>query len=87
MTAKEPPPDGDTSPGDGGTWEDVAEDEDEPVITPEAEEEEPSSEEAPKVVKKKPETRREETKSKKEHVNVVFIGIISIKPNISYLHF
>lgn len=40
-----PPADGDASPGDGGTWEDVAEDD--PIITPEGDEEEPSSEEAP----------------------------------------
>lgn len=79
-TVKEPPPippaDGDASPGDGGTWEDVAEESDPvPVLTPEGDEEEPSSEEAPKVVKKKEKKSGEETaKDKKEHVNVVFIG-------------
>lgn len=76
-TVKEPPPippaDGDASPSDGGTWEDVAE-ENEPILTPEGDEEEPSSEEAPKVIKKKEKKSEEETKNKKEHVNVVFIG-------------
>lgn len=74
---KEPPPippaDGDASPGDGGTWEDVAEDND-PILTPEGDDEEPSSEEAPKPLKKKPLKAEESTKNKKEHVNVVFIG-------------
>lgn len=50
---KEPPPippaDGDASPGDGGTWEDVAEDND-PILTPDGDDDEPSSEEAPKVI-------------------------------------
>lgn len=72
---KEPPPippaDGDASPGDGGTWEDVAEDND-PILTPD--EEEPSSEELPKLLKKKLPKAEESTKNKKEHVNVVFIG-------------
>lgn len=79
-TIKEPPPippaDGDASPGDGGTWEDVVVEDTEPVpvLTPEGDEEEPSSEEAPKVVKKKEKKSEEATKYKKEHVNVVFIG-------------
>lgn len=77
LEVKEPPPlppaDGDASPGDGGTWEDVAEDND-LILTPEGDEEEPSSEEAPKVTKKKPAKPEEAAKNKKEHVNVVFIG-------------
>lgn len=44
-----PPADGDASPGDGGTWEDVAEDD--PILTPDGDDEEPSSEEAPVKVK------------------------------------
>lgn len=77
VDVKEPPPippaDGDASPGDGGTWEDVAEDND-PILTPEGDDEEPSSEEAPKIIKKKPPKPEEAQKNKKEHVNVVFIG-------------
>lgn len=73
---KEPPPippaDGDASPGDGGTWEDVAEDD--PILTPEGDDDEPSSEEAPKVIKKKVQKAEQTSKDKKEHVNVVFIG-------------
>ncbi|KAI4456710.1 translation factor [Holotrichia oblita] len=77
VDVKDPPPippaDGDASPGDGGTWEDVAEDNDS-VSTPEGEEDEPSSEEAPKILKKKIPKPEEVAKNKKEHVNVVFIG-------------
>lgn len=69
-----PPADGDASPGDGGTWEDVAEEENDPIITPEGDDDEPSSEEAPKIIKKKPTKIEEVAKNKKEHVNVVFIG-------------
>ncbi|KAK9888240.1 hypothetical protein WA026_000505 [Henosepilachna vigintioctopunctata] len=67
-----PPADGDASPGDGGTWEDVAEDD--PIITPEGDDEEPSSEEAPIKVPKKKIVKQEILGDKKEHVNVVFIG-------------
>ncbi|XP_045476722.1 eukaryotic peptide chain release factor GTP-binding subunit ERF3A isoform X1 [Harmonia axyridis] len=67
-----PPADGDASPGDGGTWEDVAEDD--PIITPEGDEEEPSSEEAPIKIPKKKIIKQEVLGEKKEHVNVVFIG-------------
>ncbi|KAL3274217.1 hypothetical protein HHI36_015629 [Cryptolaemus montrouzieri] len=67
-----PPADGDASPGDGGTWEDVAEDD--PIITPEGDDEEPSSEEAPIKVPKKKIVKQEVLGDKKEHVNVVFIG-------------
>lgn len=77
VDVKEPPPippaDGDASPGDGGTWEDVAEDND-PILTPEGDDEEPSSEETPKISKKKTPKPEEAQKNKKEHVNVVFIG-------------
>ncbi|XP_044758443.1 eukaryotic peptide chain release factor GTP-binding subunit ERF3A [Coccinella septempunctata] len=67
-----PPADGDASPGDGGTWEDVAEDD--PIITPDGDEEEPSSEEAPIKIPKKKIIKQEVVGEKKEHVNVVFIG-------------
>lgn len=77
VDVKEPPPippaDGDASPGDGGTWEDVAEENDS-ILTPEGDEDEPSSEEAPKIPKKKIIKTEEVAKNKKEHVNVVFIG-------------
>ena len=78
VEVKEPPPippaDGDASPGDGGTWEDVVVEDNDPLITPEGDDDEPSSEEAPvKVPKKKP-VKEEVLKDKKEHVNVVFIG-------------
>ncbi|XP_072394527.1 eukaryotic peptide chain release factor GTP-binding subunit ERF3A [Diabrotica undecimpunctata] len=85
VEVKEPPPippaDGDASPGgEGGTWEDVA-DEDStsasapPATTPEGDEdEEPSSEEAPIKIKKKTTVKEKPEEEKKEHVNVVFIG-------------
>ncbi|XP_057655678.1 eukaryotic peptide chain release factor GTP-binding subunit ERF3A [Diorhabda carinulata] len=85
VEVKEPPPippaDGDASPeGEGGTWEDVA-DEDStsasapPATTPEGDEdEEPSSEEAPIKIKKKNTVKEKPEEDKKEHVNVVFIG-------------
>uniref|UniRef100_A0A6P7GR58 Eukaryotic peptide chain release factor GTP-binding subunit n=1 Tax=Diabrotica virgifera virgifera TaxID=50390 RepID=A0A6P7GR58_DIAVI len=85
VEVKEPPPippaDGDASPGgEGGTWEDVA-DEDStsasapPATTPEGDEdEEPSSEEAPIKIKKKITVKEKPEEEKKEHVNVVFIG-------------
>lgn len=47
-----------------------------PLLTPEGDdetEEPPDGDELPKPPKKKP-AKAEETKSKKEHVNVVFIG-------------
>lgn len=54
------------------SWEAEAED---PILTPDQDEEENAEddEEVVKVPKKKP-VKTEETKSKKEHVNVVFIG-------------
>ncbi|CAG9857188.1 unnamed protein product [Phyllotreta striolata] len=85
VEVKEPPPippaDGDASPaGEGGTWEDVA-DEDStsasapPATTPEGDDdEEPSSEEAPIKIKKKPAVKEKPEEDKKEHINVVFIG-------------
>lgn len=70
------PPDtttGEAGGGGTGTWEDAAEDND-PILTPDADDDEPSSEEAPRVQKKKPPKPEEAAKSKKEHVNIVFIG-------------
>lgn len=54
------------------SWEAEAED---PILTPDQDDEElvEDDEEVVKVPKKKP-VKTEETKSKKEHVNVVFIG-------------
>ncbi|XP_008197362.1 eukaryotic peptide chain release factor GTP-binding subunit ERF3A isoform X1 [Tribolium castaneum] len=78
VEVKEPPPippaDGDASPGDGGTWEDVVVEDNDPLITPEADDDEPSSEEAPIKIPKKKTVKEEVLKDKKEHVNVVFIG-------------
>lgn len=48
--------------------------EEDPILTPEGDDDEPSSEEAPKPLKKKLPKAEESTQSKKEHVNVVFIG-------------
>lgn len=87
-TAEEPPPlpgaGGGTetsAPGTspaGGPVDSWDADTDEPLLTPDQDDEDLDAEaedvEAPlKVIKKKP-PKAEETKSKKEHINVVFIG-------------
>ncbi|KAJ8979973.1 hypothetical protein NQ317_013722 [Molorchus minor] len=85
LEVKEPPPippaDGDASPiGEGGTWEDAADEDSNsasapPLTTPEGDDdEEPSSEEAPIKIKKKNQVKEKLEEQKKEHVNVVFIG-------------
>lgn len=61
-------------------WEEAAEEGDSPDGEPMDEDGDGDSEEVTPRIKKKP-TRPEETKSKKEHVNVVFIGHVGKLPS------
>ncbi|XP_047107030.1 eukaryotic peptide chain release factor GTP-binding subunit ERF3A [Schistocerca piceifrons] len=78
MDVDEPPGDG-APPPTADSWEEAADGDGEPLLTPDneqdgEEEEEDELEEAVIKPKKRPVNKVEETKSKKEHVNVVFIG-------------
>lgn len=81
VTEDPPPAPAPPASADGGSpaadsWEAEA---DESPLTPDRDgddegcEEEDEAEEMPKIIKKKP-PRVEDTRSKKEHINVVFIG-------------
>ncbi|XP_021931992.1 eukaryotic peptide chain release factor GTP-binding subunit ERF3A isoform X3 [Zootermopsis nevadensis] len=73
----EPPGEG-APPPPADSWEEAADGDNDPLLTPENEPEgeEDDDEEAEEVIKpkKRPVNKTQETKSKKEHVNVVFIG-------------
>ncbi|XP_069697469.1 eukaryotic peptide chain release factor GTP-binding subunit ERF3A isoform X1 [Periplaneta americana] len=77
IEVEEPPGEG-APPPPADSWEEAADGDNDPLLTPENEPEgdEDDDEETEEVIKpkKRPVSKTEETKSKKEHVNVVFIG-------------
>jgi peptide chain release factor subunit 3 len=76
IEVEEPPGEG-APPPPADSWEEAADGDNDPLLTPENEPEvEEDEDEAEEVIKpkKRPVNKTEETKSKKEHVNVVFIG-------------
>lgn len=76
IEVEEPPGEG-APPPPADSWEEAADGDNDPLLTPENEPEvEEDEDEAEEVIKPKKRTvnKTEETKSKKEHVNVVFIG-------------
>nr|CAD7397245.1 unnamed protein product [Timema poppensis] len=79
MEVDEPPGEG-APPPPADSWEEAADGDGDPLLTPDDPDDEDDEDdedlEAEEIIKpkKRPASKTEETKSKKEHVNVVFIG-------------